>query len=48
AGFVPDLETMRREYDAVRGWDPATGWPRPDVLQRLGLGFAEGSSAAPR
>lgn len=48
AGFVPDVETMRREYYEVRGWDPATGWPRPDVLQRLGLGFVEGSSAAPR
>jgi len=40
AGFVPDLETMLREYYEARGWDPVTGQPTPETLQRLGLGFA--------
>jgi len=40
AGFVPDLETMLREYYEVRGWDPATGQPTRETLQRLGLAFA--------
>ncbi len=39
AGFVPDLETMLREYYEVRGWDPETGRPRSETLRRLGLAF---------
>jgi aldehyde:ferredoxin oxidoreductase len=36
AGYVPDLETMLREYYAVRGWDDS-GVPTPQTLGRLGL-----------
>jgi aldehyde:ferredoxin oxidoreductase len=36
-GYVPDIDQLLSLYYDVRGWDPATGKPRPDVLQRLGL-----------
>lgn len=39
AGFVPDLQTMLREYYEARGWDPVTGQPTPETLRRLGLEF---------
>ncbi len=39
-GYVPNLEVMLREYYAVRGWDPETGAPTRDTLEKLGLGFA--------
>jgi aldehyde:ferredoxin oxidoreductase len=39
-GYVPNLEVMLREYYAVRGWDPETGQPTRETLERLGLGFA--------
>lgn len=37
AGYLPDLETMLAEYYECRGWD-ADGVPRPETLERLGLG----------
>jgi len=40
SGTVVDLDLMLDEYYAERGWDAATGHPTPDILQRLGLGFA--------
>jgi aldehyde:ferredoxin oxidoreductase len=42
-GYVPDLEVMLREYYAVRGWDPETGWPTRETLEELGLAFAVAS-----
>ncbi|HXF69416.1 MAG TPA: aldehyde ferredoxin oxidoreductase C-terminal domain-containing protein, partial [Thermoflexus sp.] len=39
AGFVPDIETLLREYYEVRGWDRETGQPTPATLRRLGLEF---------
>ena len=32
------FEAMREEYYRLRGWDPSTGLPRKETLQRLGLG----------
>ncbi len=37
AGYVPPLEEMLTAYYAARGWDPHTGKPLPETLQRLGL-----------
>ena len=37
AGKAPDLEALMAEYYAVRGWDPETGWPKPEKLAQLGL-----------
>ncbi|MBI2001990.1 MAG: hypothetical protein HYS69_12520, partial [candidate division NC10 bacterium] len=37
AGYLPDLETMLSEYYDYRGWDVG-GIPRPETLERLGLG----------
>ncbi len=31
------LETLREDYWQTMGWDPLTGIPRPETLQRLGL-----------
>lgn len=39
-GEVIDLEPMLEEYYALRGWDPATGWPTAEKLRELGLGEA--------
>ncbi|MDD5557628.1 MAG: aldehyde ferredoxin oxidoreductase family protein [bacterium] len=36
AGVLPDLERMRAELYALRGWD-ADGVPTPETLARLGL-----------
>ena len=38
--YVPNMEVLLREYYAVRGWDPETGKPTRETLERLGLGFA--------
>jgi len=35
-----DLREAVREYYRIRGWDPETGVPLPETLERLGLGFA--------
>jgi len=41
-GHVVDLEPMLEGYYALRGWDPATGWPTAEKLRELGLeGAAE-------
>ncbi len=37
AGYVPDVDALRRMYYRVRGWDEETGIPRPETLKRLGL-----------
>jgi aldehyde:ferredoxin oxidoreductase len=37
-GFVPDEETLLREYYATRDWDPASGRPSRRKLAALGLG----------
>jgi aldehyde:ferredoxin oxidoreductase len=39
-GYVPDLDVMLDEYYSVRGWDPETGRPTRETLEKLGLGFA--------
>ncbi len=36
-GEVIDLEPMLDEYYALRGWDVATGVPKPETLRSLGL-----------
>jgi len=37
AGYVPPLDEMLQGYYEARGWDPASGRPRPEPLRRLGL-----------
>lgn len=40
------FEKMRREYYQLRGWDPETGRPKPDLFERLdmpGVGEALGA-----
>lgn len=39
-GSVCHLDEMLADYYALRGWDPDTGFPRPETLERLGLGQA--------
>lgn len=47
AGISIDLETLRREFFAARGWDPETGVPARATLERLGLAdVAEALSTA--
>lgn len=41
AGSVVELEPMLDEYYTARGWDVATGIPRRETLQRLGLQHLE-------
>ena len=41
AGHVPDMELLLKEYYQASGWDPVTGWPLPEKLEALGLGFAK-------
>lgn len=36
-GFVPDFESMLNCYYHERGWDPQTGYPSRETLQRLDL-----------
>lgn len=40
SGTVVDLDRMLDEYYAERNWNPSTGHPTTETLQRLGLGFA--------
>ncbi|MFN8471311.1 MAG: aldehyde ferredoxin oxidoreductase family protein [Anaerolineae bacterium] len=40
AGVVPDFEKMLKEWYDIRGWDWATGRPKPEKLTELGLDFA--------
>jgi aldehyde:ferredoxin oxidoreductase len=37
-GYTPDIDLLLSLYYDVRGWDPATGKPQPEALQRLDLG----------
>lgn len=37
AGEVVELEAMLDEYYEARGWDPQSGRPLPETLERLGL-----------
>jgi aldehyde:ferredoxin oxidoreductase len=39
-GEVAHAAELLDEYYALRGWDPASGWPAPDTLDRLGLADA--------
>ncbi len=39
-GHVIYLDKMLDEYYALRGWDPQTGWPTRETLERLDLDFA--------
>jgi aldehyde:ferredoxin oxidoreductase len=39
-GYVPNLDSMLREYYAVRRWDLETGRPSRETMEGLGLGFA--------
>jgi len=36
-GFVPDFAPMLKAYYDWRGWDPETGFPTREKLERLGL-----------
>jgi aldehyde:ferredoxin oxidoreductase len=36
-GFVPDFGPMLAAYYAARGWEPDTGFPKPEKLVTLGL-----------
>jgi aldehyde:ferredoxin oxidoreductase len=38
-GYAPDFEPMLKEYYAVRGWDPQTGLPTRQRLEKLNLGW---------
>lgn len=40
SGTVVDTDLMLDEYYAERGWNQATGWPTPETLIKLSLGFA--------
>ena len=40
AGSMIDLPAMLSAYYAARGWDEATGRPKRETLQRLGLAAA--------
>ncbi len=39
AGITIDLETQVRDYLQAMGWDPETGVPTRETLERLGLDF---------
>ena len=39
-GFVPDFKTMLNAYYENRGWNPETGYPTREKLEKLGLGPA--------
>ena len=41
-GTVPDLETLLAGAYAEYGWDPETGKPTQETLEKLGLDFGEG------
>ncbi len=41
-GTVPNLGLLISGAYAEYGWDPETGKPTPETLERLGLGFAAG------
>lgn len=38
-GHVPDMDLLLKEYYAASGWDIATGYPLPEKLEALNLGF---------
>jgi aldehyde:ferredoxin oxidoreductase len=37
AGYVIPFSEMLDAYYEARGWDPKTGYPKPELLQKLGL-----------
>ncbi|MCJ7622940.1 MAG: aldehyde ferredoxin oxidoreductase family protein [Anaerolineaceae bacterium] len=39
-GHVPDMDLLLREYYAASGWDSESGYPLPEKLEALNLGFA--------
>jgi aldehyde:ferredoxin oxidoreductase len=40
-GVVPDVASLLAGAYAEYGWDPETGWPLRETLERLGLDFAD-------
>lgn len=36
-GYLPDFKAMLAAYYAARGWDPQTGFPKPEKLNEIGL-----------
>jgi aldehyde:ferredoxin oxidoreductase len=36
--IMPHWESIRRNYYQQMGWDPETGRPLPETLEKLGLG----------
>ncbi|MEJ5313876.1 MULTISPECIES: aldehyde ferredoxin oxidoreductase family protein [Anaerolinea] len=40
AGFIPDVQTLRREYYEACGWNLTSGMPEEHVLRELHLEFA--------
>jgi len=42
AGVTVDLDTQVREYLEAMGWDPESGIPKKETLERLGLDFVAG------
>jgi len=46
AGRTVELARQNRDYLAEMGWDPATGVPKRETLEELGLGFVVGDLAA--
>ncbi len=40
AGYHIPFAAMLEAYYTARGWDPATGYPTPEKLEELGLGWA--------
>jgi aldehyde:ferredoxin oxidoreductase len=46
AGRVPPFDEMLEAYEVTRGWDHVSGWPRPETLERLGLGHLSGGEGA--
>ena len=38
SGVTIDVDNLRREYFQSMGWDPDSGQPQPETLEKLGLG----------
>ena len=36
-GKIPNLDVQLKEYYKVRNWDPKTGFPTDDCLEKLNL-----------
>lgn len=40
-GFIPDVQTLKKEYYEACGWDQKSGMPGKEVIDRLNLGFTK-------